>query len=422
MNAHSVLRPTILLLLLSATSLLAQTKPASQPPQLSPAAAYREATHPIEITHRNVANWSPIEQASLATAIAKAQVACNASKTSDYTGDTLMDLAQLCSLAMNWPAVLESTDHYIREKSDTPKTKLPDAYAGRVDAWLNLKNEPEALADAHKLLALTPYTALAAQASTQAIDYMRFLYPADALTLATQRSADILPILKDPTLLNPIAIPDLYQQALVVAELQQLQADPAAAAQTLTTLNAALPMNLTPDDTITLASLNMRYALLGHTLPPIPAQPAPKLPVANLTNVLLLFPDWCAQCLRLAAQTPQGIFSVEGHGALMFPLLVQTVPPQKIPPNTPPETFNPAYAAEALHAVPLILATPAAFDTFQASDFPLLILVDRNGLIRYIDVVDETALRPGNTIDSAISLLGKGSIPRPPAASQDRAR
>ena len=133
---------------------------------------------------------------------------------------------------------------------------------------------------------------------------------------------------------------------------------------------------------------------------------------------LLLFPDWCAQCLRLAAQIPQGPFQVEGHPARMFPLLVQTVPPQKLPPNLAPEAFNPAYAADALKSVSPILLTPAALETLHAADFPVLLLVDQKGSIRFMDVVDENALRPGNVVDSAVAFLGKPPAKQPSAAAR----
>jgi hypothetical protein len=38
---------------------------------------------------------------------------------------------------------------------------------------------------------------------------------------------------------------------------------------------------------------------------------------------------------------------------------------------------------------------------------PLLIIADSQGIVRLIDVADETILQPGRAVDSAVALIGK---------------
>lgn len=412
---------------------------ASLVPQLSPAAAYQEAMHPVEVTRSSITNWSDIEQASLAVAIKRAADACAARPASSYIGDPLVDLARLCSLGQASPAVILATDRYIHEDSQ-PKLRLAEAYAAQIEAQLHLKDEPAALKSAQVMLAAVPYTSLVADASTEAINYMQLLFTADAVSLAESRQPRVLALLRiastpgDPVSASPRrpAAVELYRQALTLAALQQLEARSAEALQTTAALDAVVPATLSDDDKLGIATLRQRYAQLGQPLATIaplsaldrPLHLLPDIPSHFAITALLFFPDWCAQCVRLARQMPETTFTVQDHKAYIYGLLAQTVPPAKIPlptsraAPTQQASFNPAYAAEYLKGTPTVIVPPALLNTFHATDIPLLIVTDSNGVVRLIEAVDENALQPGNTLDSAVALIGNRwptTIPAVPA-------
>jgi hypothetical protein len=172
------------------------------------------------------------------------------------------------------------------------------------------------------------------------------------------------------------------------------------------------------DDLAAVETIRGQYAQLGQPLGEIvPLNTAAgvrfPVPMARTITVLLLFPDWCAQGIRLAKTIPQGRFSVEGHEAVMLGLLVETVPAEKLPENADGKvggeasTFKPAYAAEYVKGTQTVTVPAAMLERFHATDVPLLIVADSHGVVRLIEVADETVLQPGKAVDSAVALIGK---------------
>ena len=426
---------------------LAQTPPpaAAQNPQLSPQAAYQDALHPLEVTRHNIANWSDVEIAAMNVAISKAKSGCDARQPTDYTGSDLVDLARLCSLGQQWPAVLAAAGRYIAAPNQ-PKPLLPDAYIAQTEAHLRLKQEPEALRSALTLLTAVPYSTDVGECVDEAISYMRFVHTADALTLAKARqplllhaltaaatpvSAKTSPSAADPAptpaALTPTlpAINELYADALLLPTLLQLAAEPAEAEAALASIEKTLPSSLPSDDALRIAAARHQYAFLGKPLTGIapltslssPANKLPVLPAINTITALLLFPDWCAQCVRLGPQLPETVFKVEGHSAYLYALLAETVPPRKPDPKITNTAFNPAYAAAMLAETPTVTVPPDTLTRFEAADFPLLLLTDATGILRVLQPITAQDLQPGGDLDAAIALIGRNFNHLPSAAS-----
>jgi hypothetical protein len=406
-------------------------KPA--PPQLSPKAAYAEAMHPLEVTRHSIANWSDIEIDALKVTIAHAATECNARTPKDYADEALIDLARLCTLGQRWRAVVESNTLYIA--ADTPaKPLLNQAYGSRINAELHLKQEPAALADCLTMLKVVPYDALSAEVIDEAIEYMQFVHTADALTLDAAREPFVLAniatpqsaVNPDPSATPPQTLHDLYGTGLAFAALQQLADQLDAAAATVTQLDAALPATLTPDDAIPIADARKRYAFLGKPLPAIAMLDSlsmpnklPQLPAPGAITALLLFPDWCVQCVRMGKQFPTSVFIVEGHEAYAYGLMAEVAPAMPKPPpskDAPPPKPTPR---EILAETPTVVVSPAVLTQFAASDFPFLILADAQGIIRVIQPVAEDVLQQGGTLDSAIAVVAANWALKPatPAAA-----
>jgi hypothetical protein len=432
-----VLKLSLLTILLLPTISLAQNPTPAPPPQLSPKAAYDDAIHPLELTRQSMSNWSDTEVGALTVSMAHAKAGCAARDPKTFTGADLIDLARLCALGQSFPTVVDAATRYIA--ADTPKPQLTSAYASLIDAQLHLKDETAAFTSAQAMLTAVPYDTLTAEALNEAIGFMQFVYTPDALTLALARQPHLLstltataaaltPIPNNPNAEPPQSIHDLYADALALAALQQLaKAPPASIAATLTTLDAALPATLTPDDAIPIALSRRRYALLGQPLPnlahpthpTIPHKPValttldlpnslPDLPAKNAITALLLFPDWCAQCLRMATKLPQTVFTVAGHEAYLYGLLAQTFPPN--PPPTTQSTvakpFTPADAANDLAGTPTLIVDPSFLDQFAVTDVPFLIITDTQGILRVLQPVSDDAINSGGTIDAAIARVG----------------
>jgi len=414
------------------------------PQQLSPKAAYDGAMHPLEVTRHSIVNWSDTEKQALQVTIKQAATECDARDPKSFIGDALIDLARLCALGQSWPAVVQTTALYI--SADTPaKPLLNQAYAMQIDAQLHLKDEKSALAGAQAMLGAVPYDTLVAEVIDEAIDYMQFLYTADALALNAARQPLLLHEIRltllhsamkmeaaengqaDPALATPPqSLHELYADGLAYAALQQLANQPEAAAITVRLLDAEIPRSLVPDDAIPIASARKRYAFLGKPLPPISLLDAlsmpnklPELPAHGAMTALLLFPDWCAKCVSLGPGLPQSVFLIEGREAYLYALLAETLPPRPKrtpvrdgpiakdgPPakDLPPEKPTPR---EMLAETPTVVVPPAVLTQFAAEDFPFLIIADAHGVIRVIQPVDEDIVQPGGTLDSALAVVGR---------------
>jgi hypothetical protein len=424
---------TLLAILLLPPVTIAQSSTSAQ---LSPKAAYDDAVHPLEVTRRSMSNWSDTEISALIVSMAHAKASCAARDPETFAGSDLIDFSRLCALGQNFPAVIEASSRYIA--ADAPKPQLTQAYAGLIDAQLHTKDETAAFMSAQAMLTSVPYDTLTAETLDEAISFMQFMYTNDALALARARQPHILALLTapataaPPTPTYPGAEPPqslhaLYADGIDLAALQQLdKAPPASISATLVALNAALPSVLTPDDSIPIELARRRYALLGQPLPDLahPIRPSdphkpvvlaslnvpsklPKLPAPNAITALLLFPDWCAQCIRMATKLPPTVFTVAGHEAYLFGLLAETVLPNHAPDvPTALTAITAADAANYLRGTPTLVVDPSVLDDFGVNDLPFLIVTDTQGIIRVLQPVSDDAMNPGSTIDAAIAHIG----------------
>lgn len=393
----------------------------SAAPQLSPKAAYDDAMRPFEATRRSISNWSDIEIDALKVTISRAATACRERDVKTLTGADLIDYARLCALGQQWPTVVVATDRYI--KADAPeKPLLKQAYVAKVDAELHIKDEPNALTDALAMLKAVPYDQLVAQAVDETVDFMELMYTADALTLEAARQPILLKkfaaAASTSTKLSPQTQPppqtlhELYAEGLIYASIQQLANKPADAAKTLAELHAILPEKLNPDDLIPIAAARRRYSFLGKPLPSIEMRELlslpnrlPDLPAQHAVTALLLFPDWCTQCVRIGKDFPQTVFQVEGHEAYFYGLMAETLPPATkvtVGPGEAPPRPGPR---QILAETPTVIVPPSVLTQFAAEDFPLLIMADSHGIVRIVQSVSDDVLQPGGTMDTAVARI-----------------
>jgi len=397
------------------------TATAPSTPQLSPQAAYDQVLTPFEITRRSIQNWSDSETAAFTIAIHDASAACQARTPEQFSGDDLIAYARLCALGQQWPLVRAAATRYI-DATGTPKPQLSLAFAFQINAAFNLKDEKAGLAASLTMLTAVPYDLTVDQAMQGALHYMQLAFMADALTLYAAREPYVLKALSaanSASAAAPVPRSTLYADGLAYAALQKFAGFDDDAVNTVRELDNALPTKLAPDEEIPIVIARRQYALIGSKLPAIPLTEAlfaeHETPRINLENssatILLLFPPWCAQCVKMAQTVMPTLYRVSENGVHIYSLLAQAPRLVSAPPSVekrgakpkaktePAASPVPKTAAELLVHTPTLIVPETTLDQFAATDFPLLIATDSKGIIRFIQPAPETALNEGDFLD-----------------------
>ena len=442
---QTTLLPAVLCLCFAASH---AQQPADATPKLSPQGAYEQASRPLDIIRRAPQNWSEIELAALKTATAQAKTACLASSPQDYAGDDLIAYARLCAFGQTWQPVEFAAYKYIQAKQLAPikpqdMRTLATAYDYEIQASLRLQKPAAAFQASRVMLATVPYDDLTSEAINSTVNYLQLSDTGEALALLAQRQPILLSMLRSrsaPGAPDPPLFPlrALFAEAIALPSMQQFANQPDAAAASIAEIEQALPATLPPDDAISIAESRRRYRLLGSHLPPIATfswlldssgagiPPALNSPFGAAT-VLLSFPDWCNQCVALHTAFFPAWKRLRDQSVRFFALLAQPEPPPKPAPKEIPKTAGKAATADSRPApfpgekpgIPhndlqldvkptaaaLLAGTPTfavptqTLDQFSAADFPLIIVADHDGIIRALQLADDSVLVPGGQID-----------------------
>ncbi|HEV2645795.1 MAG TPA: hypothetical protein VGU46_05450 [Acidobacteriaceae bacterium] len=413
-------------------------------PQLSLQAAYDEAERPVDIVHRAIGNWSEVEQAALGVAVGKAAAACAARDPYGYKGEDLLADARLCSFAQMWEQVQQAAMGYMgdenRASPEERRTGFPNlalAFDYAVQASLQLKNTTNAFGTAQTMLRTVAYDDLVSEATNGVVRYVQLVQTDEALALLVQRQPQLVTMLRArgvaadsgvkegagasggllPSARPPMTMHDVYADAIMLPAMQQFARMPEAAAASYAELEAALPQNLSADDAILIGTLRRQYKLLGARLPSIAASAAlldsaaVKAPDVNRKNAgaeaFLLFPDWCAQCVGMNPLFNEASKALKAEGVVFYALLAQANPVAHMrkaltrprgPVSDARAPSASSTAAEQLMGTATLVVPTQTIDMFAATDFPLLVVTDGCGLVRYIGVAPENALVEGGLI------------------------
>ena len=435
-RTRSLYLSTAVWMTVAATSALCQSPP---PSQLSPQAAYDQAITPFDITHRSKENWSDVEKAALAVAVGQAKDACLARTSTTYTGEDLIAYARLCDLGQQWPIVHASALAYISSKDDL-KPQLDQAYAFEIKSDLNMQQWKAASSACFTMMRSIPYGPLTDSVTSTTIRYLQFAYLADALDLLTQRQPHLLKLLRAaqssaapaqtdsqpaPPAAQSIPVHTLFEHALDLAALQQYNNQPQWAVGILSDIDSALPATLPPDEAIFITNARRRYTMLGTHFPDLPgAVPllspnASRRPTFGMATFFLLFPPWCAQCIR---QQHDVAAAVTRHAGFIqiYGLLADDPPPPPPAKSTHPiaapakVSDTPKSAPDQLRGTPSLVVAPSTLADFDATDFPFLIATDHNGIIRLTspDLPDNALVKDG-PVDQIIDTI-LANWPPPP--------
>jgi hypothetical protein len=433
--------------------------PTNAKPPVTPQAAYEQATRPLEVTRRSPQNWSDVELAALKIATDQAKAYCLTSTPDQFTGEDLLAYARLCALGQEWEPVQHAASSYIEAKHPAPGIgqstfahSLATAFDYEVQASLRLQKPEAALFAAQTMLRTVPYDDLTSEATNSTVLYLQLSHTDEALVLLKQRQPILISMLRgqavsktpeDPRLHPALPFHSIYSDALALPTMQQFAGQPEASSSSYAELEGTLTANLSPDDAIYVAEGRRRYRLLGSRLPTISTfawllDPAGigKHPQINSdfgsATVLLLFPDWCNQCVALHPTFLASWKRLRDDGVRFFALLAQAEAPPRTVPKEVTKTANKAAGSDSTTnstriapfpgekgdiphvdlqlnvkstAAALLVGTPTfvvpteTLDSFVANDFPLIIVADHDGIIRSIQVAPDNAMVPGGIVD-----------------------
>ncbi len=385
------------------------TTPAAADAEL-PGAIYKDAMHPLDVVRQSLENWSDSELAALSIGVHMAREACDKMNPENYTNDDLYDLAHLCAFGQDWGPANAAAQRYIALKAPEHRAQ---AYAISIGAFVHMNAIDLAVATTREMLRVEPYDAEVAYTLRYMKDYLELDGSADALKLAEEEHGKILDALDKGTPLKAAygdAVVNtglLYQMAIEAAFFERYAGNDAQAAIDLSDVERALPPHavLTGEDRQEIDSAKLQYHLLGTELEHIPVIRSYKATMKAQINssldenfgaatALVVFPDWCVQCRK------------------MMPTMTE---------------FAAANADTPIHAYGLIFkenGEDAASDTqkqllgtdvlevsaetahsFGTSDYPLGIVVDHTGVIRFIGALPSDAFNGDGYIEKVITRM-----------------
>ncbi len=379
--------------------------------------------HPLEVVRASLDNWSQAELAALAVGMQRAREACDAARPDDYQGEDLYDLAHLCAFGQDWSPANEAALKYVASRQVLHQTQ---ALAISVSALVHINALDLALATTRGLLRF-PYDAEVAYTVRYMKDTLEHAGSPEALALAGEEHAAIVQALSRPGPLKAassdttLSTGALYASAMELAFLNRFAgnsdaaaaaaADADAALQKLTAISAtAVPA----EDQQEIDQVRTQYRLLGTHLPNVhptrtlqSAGARPRIdPNFGKATVLVLFSDWCIEC-RDMVKTMTKFAAANSHAPIhVYALLYSEDSPA-----------GPQDAGKVLHAgnekylagTPTLEVPAQTAQTFGVVDYPLGVVLDRSGTIRFIGVLPGHAFEENGYISKVLERISARS-------------
>lgn len=401
-------------------SAAAQTPLAAADAEL-PGAIFKDAMHPLDVVRQSIDNWSDSELAALSIGIHMAHDACDKMNPDDYSGDNLYDLAHLCAFGQDWNPANTAAQRYLRSMAPEHRAQ---SYAISIGAYVHINALDLAISTAREMLRSMPYDAEVAYSVRYMKDDLEIAGSPVALQLATEEHDEIIAALSKGIPLKAVYddavvnIGALYAMAMEAAFFERYAGHDAQAEKIASDVEKALPevAALTAEDREEIDSAELQYQLLGTKLKPIPVIRSFKSSTIKAkigddfgeATVLVVFPDWCAQCKKMMPTMTRFGFVNSKTPLHAYGLLFLQAG----------ETEMPSTQKELLGTDVMQISESTA-DRFGSSDYPLGIVVDREGIIRFIGVLPADAFNDDGYLEKVIMrMIGAPSVSRAPTRSQ----
>jgi hypothetical protein len=374
---------------------------------------YKQASQPLDVVRSSLDNWSDAELAALSVGVHKAYEACTNASPESYTGDDLFDLARLCSFGQDWNRTDAAAQKYLEGAEEKHRAQ---AYALRLNALLHLNSIELASVTAQRMLQKLPYDAEVAYALGYVEDNLEQAGNPAAFMLAVAEHSNIVQALQKNVPLKAThgdavaGLGALYESGMKLAFFQRYLGDDEAAATTAAELDAALPKpsQMSAEDRQRVNSITSQYKLLGARLPEISVIQSKQSPTAKeridpnfgVATVFVLYPDWCTQCRRMMktlsefAAVNAGV-PIHAYG-LMFSEATNAQSAKDSALTSPKNNLKDLQGTATL-VVPVSTA-----QRFGALEFPLGIVVDTSGTIRFIGTLPVDAFNGDGYVEKVI--------------------
>ncbi|HEY2471782.1 MAG TPA: hypothetical protein VGI45_28610 [Terracidiphilus sp.] len=383
------------------------TAPAA-PPVETPGEIYKDAMHPLDVVRSSLDNWSDAEVGALAVGIHKAHDACEGWEPRDFAGDNLYDLIRLCALGQDWEKANAAAQAYIASKLEAHRAQ---AYALSVNAMVHMNAMDLALETTREMLRVLPYDAEVAYAVRYMKDDLEQASNPEVIKLAGEEHAAIVAVLKQDAPLKAVSgeavmsVGALYESAMELALWQRCAGDDADASATVADLDQALrpdaPLNA--EDAGRIAAVRLRYGLLGARLPDVEvlrglesvAKPPQVVRADAPITVLVLFPDWCGGCRKMMKPLTEFVKANKETPIHAYGLVFED------------DSVIPVHAAheellKEMKGTSTLVVPAATAQALGAIDFPLGIVLDAQGKVRFIGALPGDAFNGNGYVEKTI--------------------
>jgi thiol-disulfide isomerase/thioredoxin len=257
-----------------------------------------------------------------------------------------------------------------------------------------------AIQTAREMLWKLPYDAEAAYSMRNLKDSLEESSNPFAVNLAADEHSAILMALEQGVPLKAthgdavMGLGELYESAMQLAFLERYNGRNQLAETTVAEIEAALPAAaaLTAEDRLMVNSVTARYRLLGMHVPEVKAMRSLQSPNAKAqidpnfgsATVLVLFPDWCVACRQMMKTLTE--FAGVNRDTLIHAYgLVFADDSVALGQAAHEKNFK-----EMLGTRTLVVPATSTAD-FGATDFPMGIVLDGTGAVRFIGQIPSTA-------------------------------
>lgn len=384
------------------------------PAREAPGAIYQDAMQPLEVVRASLDNWSEAELAALAAGMQKAREACDAAKPDEYQGEDLYDLAHLCAFGQDWSPANDAAQKYMASRTQAHETQ---AMAISVRALAHIGAIDLARATTFGLLQF-PYDADVAYTVRFMKDTLEHAGNPEALALARDEHAAIVEALSQPGPLKAagsdaaISTGVLYAFAMDLAFFNRFAGNSDAAAAAAADADAALQKltAISAEDQREIDQVRTQYHLLDTHLPNVhptrtlqSASAKPRIdPNFGAATVLVLFSDWCIECRELVKTMTKFAAANRNAPIHVYGLLYSEDSPA-----------GAQGAGRVLHAenekqlagTPTLEVPAQAARTFGVVDYPLGVVLDSRGTIRFIGVLPRDAFERNGYIEKVLERM-----------------
>jgi hypothetical protein len=395
----------------AATTQEGQTPPMQSSLGPSPGAIYKSAMHPLDVVRSSLDNWSDAELSALNVGMRKAAAACAQARPEDYSGDDLYDLARLCSLGQEWAGANKAAARYVDSHAQPHRTQ---AYVLIMNAQMHLGMKEDAFQTANMMLRELPYDAEVAYALRYLKDTLEREGNPGAAALAGNEQQELLDALSKGMPLKAaygdavMSVGALYESAMEAAFWQAFEGDAEGAAKAAAACDGRLTNSagLPDEDRQRIAGIQTQIGLLGKRLPEIRILRSLQgekakgeiNPNYGVATVLVLFPDWCAQCRKMM-KTMTAFAVMNGETPIHAYGLMFAEDGEDAGGNSSLD------AAKEVQGTATLLVTRDAAVTLGAVDYPLGIVVDGEGKVRYVGVLPGDAFNGDGYIERVLKRM-----------------